>query len=168
MFRAGEAGERIHGGDGMISGRVVTEMKKSLMLLLACLLCLTAGCRKQEEKKVQALPGAKIAYAAYQYDEGYASAEGWIYEMTVSDQGQLNELKELMSEVSIQAADEELTLSRGYRILLTDAEGVVTEEMVILEDGRVSVNGMICQAENTGLLVSWLEALEMDDQNMND
>lgn len=134
------------------------------LMLLLCASLMLGGCAEKKIEEEKAVPGAQIAYAAYQYDQGYQLSEGWMYDMTISAEGQLKELNGLLDQVSLKMKDELFEHGRGYRITFRDAEGNITREMLLLDSGEASVEGMIYAAENTEALTAWLEALQIDEQ----
>lgn len=141
-------------------------MRKMIWILLAALVCLLAGCSKQAEEEKAVLPGARITRAAYRYEQAYELAEGWAFEMTVTSENQLRELKNLMNAVSLEVTEEELTVGSGYLITLFSPEGDETEELLVLDDGRISRGGMICRAEGAQALKDWLGNLRLDEQEV--
>lgn len=134
--------------------------------LFICALLMMGGCaeKKTEEKKAE--PSAQIAYAAYRYDEGYQLAEGWMYDMTISAAGQLNELGGLVDQARLTMKDEMFDHGRGYRLTFRDAAGNITREMLLLDGGEVSMDGMMYDVENAEALRAWLDALKIDEQNV--
>lgn len=140
-------------------------MKRGWIIWMA-LLFLLAGCTKQQTGDSVNKPSAQVEWAAFQYDQKYEPAEGWMYEMTITDESQLNELTQLMSAVSVRAAGDELTVANGYRILLLDAEGAAVDELIVLHDGTISENGLICEANNAEPLLEWLNGLKLEEQNV--
>ncbi len=144
-------------------------MKKITALLLACLLCLTAGCaRKEEEKAPQPTPTVQIALAAYQYEQGYSLAEGWMYDMTLSAQQQIDELTRLADAADFYMTEEDFLQGHGYLLTWRNADGAQTRELLLLTDGRASMNGMIYEAHGAQPLMQWLEALELENQTVTD
>lgn len=131
-------------------------------------LCLLAGCSKQPEGGQQKPvgPTAQISYAAYQYDGGYALSEGWIYEMTLSDEDQLKKLNELMNSMTFDILDENFDGGRGYRLLLRDAQGAVTRDVLIMEKNQASINGLMYRTGGAQPLIDWLKALKIDEQDV--
>ena len=143
-------------------------MKKGIAWLLICLLCLMTGCAQKKEEQQTAAPTALIALAAYQYEQGYSVAEGWMYDMTISSEKQLAELNALTDAVKFELTDEEFMLEQGYRIVWYDAEGSQTRELLILIDGRASIDGMLYETSGAEELLGWLDALQLDEQDVTD
>lgn len=135
--------------------------------LMICVLCLAAGCTKKDAvKENKSVPTAQVAYAAYQYEEGYQLSEGWMYDMTVSSEAQLKELEGLVGALKLTIRDEMFEHGRGYFLVFRDATGSMTSNLLILEDGTVSRDGLIYEADNTEALLAWLDALEIEEQNV--
>ena len=142
-------------------------MKKYMICLIAVLLCLMSGCKKQEKQAEKAAePSVRIEYAAYQYDREYQLSEGWRYDMTISSAVQMREAERLLDGVSLEMQDRMFENGRGYRLIFRDAQGAVTRELLVLENGTVSMDGMMYEAENVGALMEWLHALRIDEQEV--
>lgn len=142
-------------------------MKRILAIALTiCMLALMGGCTKKEEKEEKAVPTAQVAYAAYQYEAGYQLSEGWMYDMTITSDDQLRTLNHLVDGLKMTIHDELFEHGRGYRLTFMDAAGSVTREILILEDGSVSRDGMMYDAEGTDELLSWLNALRIEEQDI--
>ena len=141
-------------------------MKKLLALLLSlCLLFLMGGCGKEDIKEEKSMPTALVAYAAYRYDEGYQSAEGWMYDMTISSD-QLQELTELTAGLKLTARDAMFEHGRGYFLVFRDEAGNITEQLLVLEDGSISKNGLMYEADGTEILLDWLDKLQIEEQHV--
>lgn len=143
-------------------------MKKGLIIWMAAVLLFMTGCGRRDAAEEKQGACAQIAWAAYQYDQEYTPAEGWVYEMTISAGKQLETLKEMINAVSVKTAGEEMMVELGYRIRMMDSEGGLEQEMIVLQDGRISENGMICEAENVQPLLDWLDELKLDEQSVGD
>ena len=143
-------------------------MKRWIAWLFIFALCMLAGCSKQQDETQQkpAGPTAQISYAAYQYDGGYALSEGWIYEMTLTDEGQLKKLDELMNNMTFDVLDESFDGGRGYRLLLRDARGALTRDVLIMEKNQASMNGLLYRTGGAQPLIDWLKALKIDEQDV--
>lgn len=141
-------------------------MKKWMILLMMCMAVCLTGCQKQEEKEEAAVPTVQIAYSAFQYEQGYVPAEGWMYEMTLSAAGQIEQLNGLLGGVQFEMLDEEFVMDTGYRLIFRDAEGNMTREMLLMQDDRASMNGSVYQTQNAQPLTDWLEALRIEEQSV--
>lgn len=142
-------------------------MKKVLtIILIGWMMLMACGCTKKEEKEAEAVPTALVAYAAYQYDGGYQPSDGWIYEMTISDKKQLEQLDALADGLKLTMRDEEFGHERGFHLVFMDAQGNAVRELLAMEDGTVSMNGVIYDAEGAQALIDWLTALRIEEQNV--
>ena len=143
-------------------------MKKAAVIaLVICILFVLGGCaKKTEEPAEKAVPTAQIAYAAYQYEGGYQLSEGWMYDMTISSDAQLKELNELVGSLKLSIRDAQFEHGKGYHLTFMDAAGSVTRELLILENGSVSKEGIMYDAAGTDRLLAWLDALEIEDQDV--
>ena len=140
-------------------------MKKYIaVMLVICMALMLGGCAEKKKEEEKATPSVQIAYAAYQYDQGYQLSEGWMYDMTISAEGQLNELNGLVDQLSLKIKDELFEHGRGYRITFRDAAGNTTRELLLLDNGEASVEGMVYKAENAEALAAWLAGLKIDEQ----
>lgn len=144
-------------------------MKKWMILLMMCLAVCLVGCKKQgeEQKQNAAVPTVQIAYAAYQYDQGYTLAEGWMYDMTLSAESQIAELNALLSSVQFEMLDEEFIMGTGYRLTFRDAEGNITRDLLFLKGDKASMEGSVYQTQNAQNLSSWLDALRLEEQSVS-
>ena len=142
-------------------------MKKMLaVILIAWVMIMACGCAKKEVKEAEAVPAALVAYAAYQYESGYQPSEGWIYEMTISDGKQLEQLNTLADGLKLTVRDEAFGHERGFHLVFKDAQGSIMRELLIMEDGTVSMNGVVYDAEGGQALLDWLTALRIEEQNV--
>lgn len=142
-------------------------MKKWIALIILSISALgLSGCGGHEEKTEAAVPMVRIAYAAYQYDQDYALAEGWMYDMTISAERQIDELNELLECVRFEMTEEEFTLGTGYRLTFQDAQGNVTRDLLLLGEERASIQGSIYRMENAQPLAVWLSGLHLDEQSV--
>lgn len=141
-------------------------MKKWIIFMILCLAVGLTGCRKQEDQQEAAVPTVQIAYAAYQYDQGYTPVEGWMYDMTISAEGQIAQLNALLNSVQMEMLEEEFIMDTGYRLTFRDAEGNVTRDMLILKNGQASIEGSLYQAQNMQELTGWLDALRLEEQSV--
>ena len=142
-------------------------MKKVLAItLIAWIMIMACGCAKKEEKEAEAVPTALVAYAAYQYESGYQPSEGWIYEMTISDGKQLDQLDALTGGLKLTVRDAAFGHARGFHLVFKDAQGKIVRELLIMEDKTVSMNGVVYDAEGAQALLDWLRALRIEEQNV--
>ncbi len=141
-------------------------MKKYLLCAWIILLALLAGCGEKGEEPGAASPSVQVAYAAWQYDQGYQPAEGWVYEMELTAEAQTKELSALVDGASFAVIDQVFEYGKGYRIVFRDAEGNATREALLLDDGQATMEGMLYETEGTERLLQWLEALKIDEQEM--
>lgn len=145
-------------------------MKRLTALFLACLLCLTAGCtqKKKEENEARPVPTVHIALAAYQYEQGYSLAEGWMYDMTISNAAQIAELTRLADASVFTMTEDDFLQGHGYLISWRAADGSKTRELLLLTNGSASMNGMIYEANGAQPLLEWLEALQLETQDVTE
>jgi len=136
------------------------------MILAACLLCIMGGCAKKEAATEQPVPTIRIAHGVYQYDHGYTSAEGWLFDMTISAEHQMDELNRLVDSVRLELTDEDFLMHSGYMLVWRDAAGNVTDELLILSESEASRDGMVYEMTNAEDLIRWLDALALDEQNV--
>ncbi len=143
-------------------------MKRILaFFLMICVLGLSAGCTKKDTaKENKPVPTAQVAYAAYQYEDGYRLSEGWMYDMTISAEAQLRELEKLVGAMKLTIRDEMFEHGRGYHLTFFGADGTAEKELLILEDGLVSKEGMMYDAQGSDALLAWLDRLEIDQQDV--
>ena len=142
-------------------------MKRGWILILAiCLLCMLGGCAQKEKTTGKSEPTALVAYAAYQYEEGYQAAEGWMYDMVISAQEQLKELEELTRRMKLTMRDEMFDHGRGYYLAFRDEQGNTTDHLLILENGTVSRDGLIYEADGSDALLAWLHGLQIEEQDI--
>lgn len=135
--------------------------------LMICVLCLAAGCTKKDAvKENKSVPTAQVAYAAYQYEDGYRLSEGWMYDMTISADAQLKELEGLVGGMKLTIRDEMFEHGRGYHLAFFGADGALVKELLILEDGSVSREGMMYDADGAQALLAWLDRLEIEEQDV--
>lgn len=141
-------------------------MKRKIAWLLIGALCVLSGCGRREKEEIAAAPTVQIAYAAYQYDQGYELAEGWMYEMTVSAKAQIDQLESLVDGMALDVLDQTFEHERAYRLVFRDAAGAVTRELLVMEDGTASMGGRLYQAAGEEPLLDWLEELRLDEQEI--
>ena len=143
-------------------------MKKWMMALCLCVFCMLTGCSAEKEEIEKAVPTVQIAHGAYQYDHGYALAEGWVYDMTISAEKQMAELDALVKQVGFEPTGEDFLMDSGYRLIWRDAAGNVKRDMLILPGNQASMDGMLYRMSGAEGLVEWLDALKLDEQNVTE
>ena len=142
-------------------------MRKWMLLMILCLAVGLSGCKKQQETVTEeAVPTVQIAYAAYQYEQGYTPVEGWMYDMTISSEGQIAELNRLLDSVQFEMLENEFILESGYRLTFRDAAGNTTRDLLIFKEDMASIEGSLYQTLNAGPLYDWLEALKLEEQSV--
>ena len=145
-------------------------MKRGMMLLLLmAVLGMLAGCAKQGGTEKGSVPTVQIAQSAYYYEQGYVQAEGWRYDITLASPEQIAQLDALVDAMVLNLQTEEFRFGQGYRLIWRNAAQNVTKEMLVLsQEESVSMQGMMFEAEGVQPLLSWLEALQLDEQSIGD
>ena len=82
------------------------------------------------------------------------------------EQEQLQELSALMQRLKLTVRDEMFEHGRGYYLVFRDAEGKITDHLLILENGSVSRDGLIYEADGSEALLEWLHGLQIEEQDI--
>ena len=143
-------------------------MKRRIIILMLAVLCLLSGCAKQQEGQKAAVPTVQVARSAYYYDQGYVQAEGWMYDMTLSSAQQIAQLNKLCDVLILNVSSEEFVVEQGYRLIWRNAAGSVEKEMLVLSADRISMQGVMFEAEGAQGLIDWLDALRLDEQSVSE
>ncbi len=139
--------------------------RRIMALMLALIMGLAlGGCKKEEAQETATGPTVRVEFSAWRYEQGYAPAEGWIYETILSDSTQVDELNGLVAAASFVVTDRDFELGQGYRLTFLDAAGNITHEELILSSDEATREGMLFELDGAEELWRWLEDMKLREE----